>query len=397
MRDLTRSSAKGRVLEGGARAGKTWGVIQWICIYCQQNKNKGKRITITRDRLTWLKATLFKDFREILEGLNWWSENDWNKSEMTYSLYGNEISFIGTDEPGKLHGRKQDIFWCNEAIGTPGSAFTLSRESFDQLEMRTDVGWFLDYNPKTTSHWIYDSVLTRPDVEFFHCTQKDNPFLPQSIRTKILSYEPTPENIAIGTADRTKWKIYGLGERAQHEGLIFTNIHWVTEIPQGAKLIAYGLDFGFTNDVSALMKVCLLNGELWVEEIIYETGLTNQDLSRRFQKAGIKPTDELIADSAEQKSIAELKAMGWNISGVVKGKDSIQFGIDVLKKYRINVHERSTGFKLETENYVWKEDTQTGKTLNVPVDDFNHGWDAVRYVALMKLASNRMMTVAKTH
>lgn len=383
-------------LEGGSRSTKTWSIIQWLLLYCQENRNKGKEITISRDRLTWLKATVFKDFKEVLIKQGWWRDSSHNKSEMTYELLGNEISFIGLDEPAKLHGRKQNIFWINEAIGTPGSAYNPTKDVFDQLEMRTTEGWFMDYNPKVTSHWIYDSVLTRPDVHFIHSTMLDNPFLEQKIRDKIYSYEPTAENISRGTADRVKWLIYGKGERAQHEGLIFTNVHWVTDIPSEAKLIAYGLDFGFTNDVSALMKVCLLNGELWIEQIIYETGLMNTDLSRLFEKHNLR-RDEIIADSAEQKSIAELRAKGWNITGVIKGKDSIKFGIDTLKNYRINVTERSTGFKQEVENYVWKQDPQTGVYLNEPVDDFNHGWDAIRYVALMKLADRRMITVAKTH
>lgn len=346
--------------------------------------------------MTWLKDTVFKDFKEVLTIQDWWRENSYHKGEMTYEIFGNQFSFIGLDETAKLHGRKQHLFWINEAIGTPGSAFTPSKEDFDQLEMRTSEGWFMDYNPKVTKHWIYDSVLTRPDVEFIHSTMLDNPFLEQKIRDKIYSYQPTPENISRGTADKVKWKIYGKGERAQHEGLIFINVQWVKEIPEGAKLVAYGLDLGFTNDVSALMKVCLLNGELWIDQIIYETGLTNPDLSRLFEKAGLK-TDEIIADSSEPKSIQELKAKGWNIKGVVKGKDSISFGIDTLKGYKINVTERSTGFKSEVENYVWRQDAQTGLSLNEPVDDYNHGWDAIRYVALMKLAQKRSMVVAKTH
>lgn len=395
LSDLLVCKKTGRVLEGGSRSTKTWSVIQWLMLYCQQNK--GKEITISRDRLTWLKATVFKDFKEVLNTQGWWNESKWNKSEMTYELFGNEFSFIGLDEPGKLHGRKQNIFWINEAIGTPGSAYNVTKDIFDQLEMRTTDGWFMDYNPKVTSHWIYDNVLQREDVAWIHSTMLTNPFLEEKIRKKILSYEPNAVNISQGTADRVKWLIYGKGERAQHEGLIFTNIHWVTSIPPEARFVGYGLDWGFTNDVSALMKVFILNGELWIDEIIYETGLTNSDLSRRFEKAGLRTSDEIIADSAEQKSIAELRAKGWNIKGVVKGRDSIQFGIDLLKKYKINVTERSTGFKVETENYVWKEDAQTGKITNTPIDDFNHGWDAVRYVAMTKLSDVRKVTIGKSY
>lgn len=381
-----RSSDKtGIALEGGSRSTKTWTGIQYHLLYCQENKNKGKEITISRDRLTWLKITLMRDFKQILNEWGWWREKHFNKSESTYELWGNLISFIGLDEPAKLHGMKQHRFWINETIGTPGSAYNPSLDDFDQLEMRTDEGWMLDYNPKVTQHWIYDRVLTRADVLWLHSTQLDNPFLSDKIRSKILSYEPTPINIATGTADEVKWLIYGLGKRGAHEGVIFKNVSFVRDIPEGAKLIARGLDFGFTNDVTALFDVWMAGGELYLDELIYETGLTNSDISKKMEGLALNKYQDIIADSAEQKSIEELKRLGWRVEAALKGPDSIMKGIDTLKQYKINVTERSINFKAEVENYVWKKDLQTNKFLNIPIDDFNHGWDAVRYVALNRL------------
>lgn len=370
----------GYILEGGSRSTKTWSIIQWIILYCQKNKDQGKRITISRDRLTWLKDTVFKDFREYLKMIGWWNEKNMHNRDMTYNLFGNEISFIGLDEAAKLHGRKQNVFWINELIGTPGSAYNATQETFDQLEMRTTEFWFLDYNPKTTSHWVYD-ITKRDDVLFSHSTMLDNPFLEEKIIRKIKGYEPTVENVIRGTADDTKWKIYGLGKRAVHHGIIFSNINWVKEIPADARLVANGLDFGFTNDVTALEKVYLHGGELWINELIYSSGLLNTDIMRLMGNSNVG-RQLIIADSAEQKSIAEIRSKGWNIEGAVKGPDSVSNGIDILKRYKINITERSAGMKVEAENYVWKENKQTGEFLNVPIDDFNHGWDAIRYVAL---------------
>lgn len=377
------SNARGVALEGGSRSTKTWSTLQELIVYCQENKNKGKEITIIRDRLTWLKATILKDFREILKSLGWWRESSYHGSDpLTYELFGNEFSFIGADEEAKLHGRKQHIFYINELIGTPGSAYNVTKEIFDQLEMRTSERWYVDYNPKVTSHWIYDVISKRGDVKMVHSTMLDNPWLPETIRKKILSYEPTSENKARGTADRVKWDIYGLGKRSQHEGLIFKNIAYCKDFPAEAKLLAYGLDFGYSNDVTALVKIGLQNGELYRDELIYETGLLNTDIMKLMEAKGVKKSDKIIADSAEPKSIAEFKRAGWNIEPAQKGADSISIGIDILNRYKINTTERSLNLKLEDENYVYKEDKQTGKLLNIPIDDWNHGWDGTRYVAL---------------
>lgn len=381
--ELLKCTSTGRVLEGGSRSSKSWSIIQWYLIYCQENKNKGKEITITRDRLTWLKATVLKDFEEILKKMGWWNDKHFHGSDpLSYELLGNQFSFIGMDEEAKLHGRKQDRFWINELIGTPGSAYNTRKEMFDQLEMRTSEGWDADYNPKVTQHWMYDAIDKRDDIVMIHSTQLDNPWLPEIIRKKILSYEPNAVNISRGTADRIKWEIYGLGKRSQHEGLIFKNVTYCKEYPAEAKLIGYGLDFGYTNDVTALIKVGMMNGELYFDELIYETGLLNTDIMQVMERNGVLKNEKIIPDSAEPKSIAELKGKGWNVEAALKGADSITIGIDVLRRYKINITERSLGMKQEAENYVYKEDKMTGKLLNVPVDDWNHGWDAVRYVAL---------------
>lgn len=375
-------SKVGVCLEGGSRSTKTWSVIQGLLVYCQDNRSQAKEITILRDRLSWLKATIFKDFEEILKRLGWWRENNYHQADMTYELFGNLFSFIGADEEAKFMGRKQHRFHINELIGRPGSAYNVSKEVFDQLEMRTSEGWSADYNPKVTSHWIYGLIDNREDVEMIHSTQLQNPWLPEIIRKKILGFEPTPENFKRGTADTIKWQIYGLGIRAQHEGLVFKNIGYCKIYPSEAKLLAYGLDFGYSNDVTALVKVGMMNGDIYRDEIIYETGLLNTDIMRSMERNGIQKNDLIVADSAEPKSIAEFQRAGWNVQPAQKGKDSISIGIDILSRYKIITTETSLHLKQEDENYVYKEDKQTGKLLNVPIDDWNHGWDGTRYVAL---------------
>jgi phage terminase large subunit len=375
LRDLLSSSAKIKSLRGGSRSGKTWGIIYYLIIYCQNASKKGeqKTITIARQKLTWLKATLLKDFIQVLKRLEIYRDSDFHKSEMTYNLFGCEIGFFGLDEPQKLHGRKQDVFWINEAIEA-------TIDDFDQLEMRTAEFGILDYNPSVTKHWIYDRVESRPDCDMFHSTMLDNPFLEQSIIDKIKSYEPNSINLQRGTADDNKWKIYGLGVPAQVEGVVFTNINFVKDMPQGKRWI--GLDFGFTNDPTAIVEVTQSNGEIYVNELAYERGLTNADISKVMESKGVHRTSLIVADSAEPKSIEELRRMGWNIIAVTKGQGSVNFGIDILRSKRINITENSLNFKIEAENYTWRKDRRTGEWLNVPIDDFNHLWDALRFVAM---------------
>lgn len=307
-----------------------------------------------------------------------WDEEKFNKSELTYRYHGATYEFYGLDSPQKLHGIEADYFWLNEAIET-------SKDDFDQLEQRCIGKWILDYNPSTDEHWIYDSVLRRDDVRYIHSTQLDNPYLPKHIREKILSYEPTPENIKVGTADKFKWAVYGLGKRSRRAGAVYTNWEETTDFPTEFKWRCWGLDFGFTHDPTALVEVTYQGGKLWVKEIIYETGLTNADISAKF---GLERHDEIIADSAEPKSIEEIRRAGFRIRGVKKGADSIRSGIDKLKTIQIMVHSDSMNIIKELKSYAWKRDFKTNQSINVPEDDNNHALDALRYVAMEKLNTN---------
>jgi phage terminase large subunit len=216
----------------------------------------------------------------------------------------------------------------------------------------------------------------------------DNPFLPEKIRRKILSYEPTEENIRNGTADNYMWEVYGLGNPAHLAGLIYSNWDIVQSIPEGAKLLGCGLDYGFTNDPTALIEIYKYENELYFNELIYETGLTNPDIDKKMLTLGISKSLDIVGDSAEPKSNEELRRYGWNIRGATKGQDSVNYGIDILKSYKCHVTRRSIHLDRERRKYKWAED-KNGKTLNKPIDAFNHGMDGVRYLAMNKLAKKQ--------
>jgi len=373
---LNDKQVRGIVLEGGSRSSKTWSICQ--ALYCLGTQ-KPQRFAVARFRRTWIKPTVLDTFKKVFNSLGEFNEEAFNKTELIYNLHGSTYEFYGLDDSQKLHGIETDLFWLNEAI-------EISKDSFDQLEQRCKGGkWILDYNPSTDEHWIYDNVLKRPDVVLIHSTMLDNTFLDQHIRDKINSYQPTPENIARGTADEYKWKVYGLGQRSRREGAIYENWTETKEWPTGFKWKAYGLDFGFTNDPTALIEVLYNGGKLWVKELIYETGLTNADIARR---CGLQRSDEIVADSAEPKSIEELRRSGFRIRGVTKGQDSIRSGIDKLKSVPIMVHQDSVNVIRELRNYAWKRDYKTNQVTNTPEDDNNHALDGLRYVAMEKLKAN---------
>ena len=387
FRQISQSNKRIIVLEGSARSSKTFSIIQWIIL--QHLQNPGLRTTISRLKLTWAKSSVMVDFLEILKMFQVWNPDDWNKSESIYKLNGGEISFIGLDEAQKVHGRKQDIFWVNEAVES-------EHESVRQLLIRTTRCGILDYNPSFETHWIYDKVIPRDDCTYIHSTFKDNPFLSKEIKDEILRLEPTPENIAQGTADLTSWKIYGLGERAAHRGLIMAKVKICKELPPQSewKRCFYGFDFGFTNDPSTLSQIVQAHGDLYMRQLIYKRGLTNiintqnpnqPSIQQYLLDLGIPKSARIWADSAEPKSIADLYNCGWyNFKAAEKGPDSIKAGIDTMLRYNIFLTEDSLDAIKEKNNYKWKED-KSGNPTNEPVDAFNHFWDGARYACYMEL------------
>lgn len=299
-------------------------------------------------------------------------------------MYNSEFAFFGLDDKGKLHGRKQHVFWMNEVMED-------TRDDFDQLEMRTSDLGILDYNPYDDQHWVFNLQL-RPDVAVIHSTMLDNPFLPESIITKIRSYEPTEENVKNGTADAYMWDVYGQGKKARLEGAIFRN--WTIEpVPETARLVGYGLDFGFTNDPTSLTAMYQGDGEVYFHEMLYETDLVNQDIAARMKDMGVDANALIYADSAEPKSIKEIQHQGFrNIRPVSKGRDSVIFGIDILKSVVFHITPQSINAENELRRYKWAQDS-SGRSLNKPIDDFNHWIDAARYIASMTLGHKPQVKV----
>ena len=368
--------------QGGSRSSKTYSIFQNLLNLAIESPVPFK-VTIGRKTLQAIKSTLLPDFRDITTqyreetGFKVTPEVNIRRQDQIYYFNGCEFGFYGMDNPEKIHGLKQHIVWLNEAM-------EIQRDSFDQLEMRTEWFLILDYNPYDDQHWVFDLDL-RPDIATNYSTVLDNPFVPYAIRAKIMGYEPTEENYARGTANPYMWDVYGLGLKGRLEGVIYENWDTVESIPGHANFIGLGLDFGYTNDPTGLVEFWMADNEIYLNELLYEPGLTNDDIARKMRNNfGINNTMSIIADSSEPKSIEEIYRHGFNIKGVEKGQDSVNFGIDILKGYKMHITRNSTNLDTELRKYIWDKD-RNGKLLNKPVDEFNHLLDAVRYVAMTHL------------
>ena len=356
---LLRSNKKIIVEQGGTRSGKTYNILLFIVFeYCLNNT--GKTITICRKTFPSVRATVMRDFIDILKIYQLYREENHNKSSSEYTLNNNLVEFISVDQPQKIRGRKRDLLFINEAN-------ELDFEDWQQLIFRTQEKIIIDYNPSDEYHWIYDKVLNREDVEFYKTTYLDNPFLESSIKKEIERLRYTDEQY---------WQIYGLGEKGISKATIF-NYHEVGSIPENADFIAFGSDAGYTNDPTTLVSVYKQDYNLYIQEHLYRTMMTTKDISDVYKEVGVG-RNPIYFDSAEPRLIDELRRMGWNVQPSVKGRDSVNAGIDLLKRFKIHITSDSHNVIQEFRNYKWMED-KSGKLTNTPIDKNNHTTDAVRY------------------
>lgn len=370
------SSAHIIINQGGTSSGKTYAIEQVLfCLACETEKLV---ITVVGQDIPNLKAGALRDALTIYGDsaqLKLMIKN-YNKSDRIFEFHnGSIIEFKSYDNAQDAKSGKRDYLFINEANGIEWSIYT-------ELSLRTRNKIFIDYNPNT-GFWVHDNLLSKPGVQLIISDHRHNPFLEQNVRDKIES---------IKDDDLESWKVYARGITGKISGLILDNWFVCDTIPPDAKLLAAGLDFGFTNDETGCVEVYVQDGELWIDEMFYETGLTNPDISARLLHAGLNKSTEIIADSAEPKSIEELKRLGWHVAGAKKGADSIKNSIDILKRYKLNITRRSVNLRKELGRYKWKVD-KSGKAMNEPVDSWNHLIDPLRYVALNKLKINKMSPV----
>lgn len=357
-------------LQGSSRSSKTYNALIWLIVYCLNNPNT--RLSIVRATLPAIKGSVFIDFKEILMNMLIFDEKKLNKTELTYHFDNRSwVEFFSTDSEQKLRGRKRDILFVNEAN-------ELLFIEWQQLKMRTTRFAIIDYNPSfTDEHWICD-INKEEKTYHFISTYKDNPFLEQVIIDEIESLKHKNESL---------WKIYGLGLQAQIEGLIFNNVQLIDEMPMSKKKF-YGMDFGYSNDPTAIVEVIITNDTIYINELCYKTEMVTRDIINEL-KANVEEGKRVISESADPRLIKEISNAGITITPVEKYPGSIEAGINKMLEYKICITRKSYNAIREFKNYTYEQNKE-GKWLNKPIDAFNHIIDAVRYVVMTEvLGKNR--------
>ena len=356
------------VNQGGTASGKTYSIMQVLFTLGMQEQRQV--ITVVGQDIPNLKVGAYRDAKTILDSsqyLRAWYPTINEGERIIKCINGSIIEFKSYKDAQDAKNGKRDYLFVNEANGIPYDIYW-------QLAIRTRKKVFLDYNP-SARFWVHDELLGRQDVRLIISDHRRNYFLSDEEHYRIEHIE-----------DAELWKVYARGLTGKIEGLVLTNWELCDSLPPQDewKWSCCGMDFGFTNDPTALEQVVFAHGDIWIDEKIYSTGLTNPDIADRAKDAGLTMQDHIIADCADPKSIRELVAYGLWVSASTKGADSIVLGLDILKRYRMHVTRHSAGIISNLRAYKWDKD-RDGHMTNKPEDKNNHGIDAIRYVALEKL------------
>lgn len=366
FRDIEQAVAQGYTtisLQGSARSSKTYNVLIWLIVYCLNHPNT--RLSIVRATLPAIKGSVLVDFKEILQRMGIYNERSLNKSELIYTFAnGSWAEFFSTDSEQKLRGRKRDILFVNEAN-------ELGFIEWQQLKMRTTRLSIIDYNPSfSDEHWICETVNQDPRTFHSVTTYLDNPFLQQTVIDEIES---------LRVKNQSLWQVYGLGQQAVIEGLVFKHFGICETIPPHVRHRFIGMDFGFTNDPTAICEVALDGDALYIDEIAYRTQMLSSDIITTLRETA--PKMRIISESADPRLIQEIYRAGIDIHPVKKFPGSIEAGLSKMQEYRIIITKRSTNVAKELRNYTYRQD-KDGRWLNVAIDCYNHAIDAVRYVVM---------------
>ncbi len=363
--------------KGGTRSTKTWSLLQLMLYIATTQK---VLVSVVSESMPHLRKGAMRDMERIIDNAHLVEDRDYkrNRTENTITFpNGGMVEFFSVDSYTKVHGAQRDYLFINECNN-------IEWEIYRQLAIRTSKVVFLDWNPRS-AFWWDERLEGRGDSILIKSTYLDNPFLSASQIAEIESNK----------GDENWWRVYGLGENGSVEGLVYSRFRIVQNYPTAGKMRFFCLDFGFTNDPTAILKVTLQGGELWIDEVAYQVGMLNKDIAEALINAGATRNDNIVADSAEPKSIAEINAFsGLNLKATAKGAGSIVAGINAVRAYQLNVMSDALGTIEELRNYSWKKDIN-GNYLNVPVDKYNHALDALRYGVTTFLMARRNVNIPR--
>lgn len=355
---ITKLTKRIRFVNGGTSSSKTISILMWLIDYCQSHHNKV--VSVVSETRPHLAKGASRDFLNIMQSQGYFKDDRWNKTDLIYNFEtDSKLEFFSADQPGKVRGPRRDVLFLNEGNN-------IGYEIFTQLEVRTKEIIFIDSNP-TNEYWAYTELLNKPeqDIDFLTLTYTDNEGLSQNI---IKSIESRKDN-------KNWWLVYGLGQLGEVEGKIYKDWAIIDGIPHESRLERYGLDFGYSNDPTAIVAIYRYNGAFIFDEITYQKGLSNKQIADILNN---QPKSLVIADSAEPKSIDEIMSYGINILGSTKGQGSVMQGIQYVQDQRCSVTKRSLNVIKEYRNFMWKTDKE-GKIINEPDIVFKHSMDAISY------------------
>jgi len=367
LRKLSKLDKRKKVVQGGTSAGKTFCILALLIDRC--TKEKGLEVSVVSESIPHLRRGAMKDFLKIMMETGRYIDSHFNKSSLKYTFHTKSyIEFFSVDQPDKLRGARRNVLYVNEANNIPFDAY-------NQMAIRTSGDIWLDFNP-TSKFWAHTEVMQEEDSEFIKLTYKDNDALDQNIVKDIEKAQHREGNYW-----KNWWKVYGEGEIGSLEGVCIPEWEEIN-LPDEARLLCYGMDFGYSNDPTSLVAMYKYNDAYIFDEIIYRKGLLNSDISNLLKTYEIE--EYVYADSAEPKSIAELQQYGHRILPVTKGRDSIVYGLNLINQNKIYITSRSKNLITELRNYTWQKDKEGG-TINKPISAFDHAIDAMRYAAMEQL------------
>ena len=359
--EAVNSKQRIKIFQGGSRSGKSWALMQY-CLYLITTESKPITISIVRKTLPALKRSVLRDFNIIAKSLGVYYMGEFNKTELVFNYNGHTIEFFSADDAQKIRGSTRDVLWCEECN-------ELNIEDFRQLSMRTKREILMSFNPSDPVHFIYD-LCERDDADLFISTYRDNKFIAPEVKKELERLKKR---------DPDFWRVYGEGQRAVFsQRQIFRDWNYIDESEMPDELDWFmGCDFGYTNDPTAICLIAKKNDKVFVKEVLYKTGMTNRDIANHLKSLGLEDL-LMYCDSAEPKSIEELKQMGILAKGAIKGAGSINAGISLMKEFDFYVSNKATNVKSEQMKYVWEE-LKDGTIINKARDRDNHSMDCLRY------------------
>ena len=370
LRKISGLKKRIKVIRGGQGAGKTISILILLINHASSKANK--EILIVSEELTKMRLTVIKDFVKVMQLAGIYQESHFLAGTLYRFKNGSFIKFIGLDKEDIGKGLRCDIAYFNEVN-------KIDFESYRQVASRANK-IFCDYNPDA-EFFIDKEVIGRDDCDFLQLTYDDNELLDDNERKEILSYKDkgyNPDGTILNEYWANLWNVYGLGNIGSLRGVVFSNWTDIDQLPQEAKLLGYGADWGFTNDPTTLIGIYQWNGQYIFDEIIYQKGLVNSEIANLYKAKGVDRSVTIWGDSAEPKTIQDISNYGYRIKGADKGKDSVMFGISLMQEQKFLVTKQSTNLIKELRSYIWDTD-RSGKQINKPIDAYNHCIDAIRY------------------